>query len=158
LIKLVTNKICIYNKRGLVNLVVYPTEEVHPATVEVQPAKEEFLPVKEEFLPAKEEVLPSTVEVLPTTEEVLPPDISDFVTELESASPVSMAPSQSGKSIGAKPGKRLGELRVTDLKRELDLRGLSTSGYKVFLVERLRAATVAEGKNPNDDIFTDCVN
>ena len=41
-------------------------------------------------------------------------------------------------------GKRLGELKVTELKEELDKRGQSKKGVKTVLVDRLRKAILQE--------------
>ncbi|XP_012231894.1 SAFB-like transcription modulator isoform X2 [Linepithema humile] len=47
-------------------------------------------------------------------------------------------------------GKRLTELRVIDLKTELERRGLDKSGNKAALLERLSKAISDEGENPED--------
>ena len=43
--------------------------------------------------------------------------------------------------------KKLKDLKVADLKVELDKRGLQTSGVKAVLIERLKAALQEEGQN-----------
>ncbi|XP_011176521.1 SAFB-like transcription modulator isoform X2 [Zeugodacus cucurbitae] len=50
-------------------------------------------------------------------------------------------------------GKKLCELRVCDLKDELEKRKLETSGAKVTLVERLEQAIKSEGLDPSKYIF-----
>ncbi|XP_020287074.1 SAFB-like transcription modulator isoform X2 [Pseudomyrmex gracilis] len=47
-------------------------------------------------------------------------------------------------------GKKLTELRVIDLKTELERRGLDKSGNKAALLERLSKAILDEGKNPEE--------
>ncbi|XP_011864413.1 PREDICTED: SAFB-like transcription modulator isoform X2 [Vollenhovia emeryi] len=47
-------------------------------------------------------------------------------------------------------GKKLTELRVIDLKTELERRGLDKSGNKAALLERLSKAIQDEGKNPEE--------
>ncbi|XP_024886003.1 SAFB-like transcription modulator [Temnothorax curvispinosus] len=47
-------------------------------------------------------------------------------------------------------GKKLAELRVIDLKTELERRGLDKSGNKAALLERLSKAILDEGKNPEE--------
>ncbi|XP_011644153.1 SAFB-like transcription modulator isoform X3 [Pogonomyrmex barbatus] len=47
-------------------------------------------------------------------------------------------------------GKKLTELRVIDLKTELERRGLDKSGNKAALLERLSKAILEEGKNPEE--------
>ena len=43
--------------------------------------------------------------------------------------------------------KKLKDLKVADLKVELDKRGLQTSGVKAVLIERLKAALQEEGQS-----------
>ncbi|XP_012529586.1 SAFB-like transcription modulator isoform X2 [Monomorium pharaonis] len=47
-------------------------------------------------------------------------------------------------------GKRLTELRVIDLKTELERRGLDKTGNKAALLERLSKAILDEGENPEE--------
>ncbi|KAL0102964.1 hypothetical protein PUN28_018340 [Cardiocondyla obscurior] len=47
-------------------------------------------------------------------------------------------------------GKKLIELRVIDLKMELERRGLDKTGNKAALLERLSKAILDEGKNPDE--------
>ncbi|XP_011699117.1 PREDICTED: SAFB-like transcription modulator isoform X2 [Wasmannia auropunctata] len=47
-------------------------------------------------------------------------------------------------------GKKLTELRVIDLKTELERRGLDKSGNKAALLERLSKAILDEGENPEE--------
>lgn len=47
-------------------------------------------------------------------------------------------------------GKRLTELRVIDLKNELERRGLDKTGNKAALLERLSKVIADEGHNPDD--------
>ena len=49
--------------------------------------------------------------------------------------------------------KRLKELRVADLKVELEKRGLQTSGVKAVLADRLKVALQEEGVEPEEFIF-----
>ena len=44
-------------------------------------------------------------------------------------------------------GKKLIELKVTELKSELDKRGLQKAGVKSVLMDRLRRAVLREGNS-----------
>ena len=51
-------------------------------------------------------------------------------------------------------GKKLKDLKVADLKAELERRGLATSGLKVILTDRLSKYLVEEEKvDPNEFVF-----
>ncbi|XP_011056189.1 PREDICTED: SAFB-like transcription modulator isoform X1 [Acromyrmex echinatior] len=50
-------------------------------------------------------------------------------------------------------GKKLTELRVIDLKTELERRGLDKSGNKAALLERLSKAILDEGGNPEEHLI-----
>lgn len=53
-------------------------------------------------------------------------------------------------------GKKLSELRVYDLKTELEKRGLETTGIKIALLERLQKVgrlIKAAASQPNDSIL-----
>ncbi|KAG4079664.1 hypothetical protein HA402_010444 [Bradysia odoriphaga] len=56
--------------------------------------------------------------------------------------------------MGTEGGKRLSELRVCDLKVELEKRSLETTGVKMDLVKRLQEALIEENIDPDDHIFT----
>src|ERR1700689_1814536 len=52
---------------------------------------------------------------------------------------------------------KLSELKVADLKRELEERELDTSGTKTVLQQRLREAVIVDGDDPDSAIFeTSC--
>ncbi|XP_033327090.2 uncharacterized protein LOC117220830 isoform X2 [Megalopta genalis] len=53
-------------------------------------------------------------------------------------------------------GKKLTELRVIDLKTELERRGLDKSGNKAALLERLSKSISDEGKNPDEYLIVPC--
>jgi hypothetical protein len=49
--------------------------------------------------------------------------------------------------------KYLKDLRVADLKQELEKRGLQISGVKAILADRLKAAIKEEGSDPEESDF-----
>ncbi|XP_076296323.1 uncharacterized protein LOC143216795 isoform X5 [Lasioglossum baleicum] len=53
-------------------------------------------------------------------------------------------------------GKKLTELRVIDLKTELERRGLDKSGNKAALLERLSKSISDEGENPDEYLIVPC--
>lgn len=53
-------------------------------------------------------------------------------------------------------GKKLTELRVIDLKTELERRGLDKSGNKATLLERLSKAISDEGEDPDEYLIVPC--
>ncbi|XP_011500165.1 PREDICTED: SAFB-like transcription modulator isoform X2 [Ceratosolen solmsi marchali] len=53
-------------------------------------------------------------------------------------------------------GKKLTELRVIDLKTELERRGLDKTGNKAALLERLAKAIIEEGGNPDECLIIPC--
>ncbi|XP_015589519.1 SAFB-like transcription modulator isoform X2 [Cephus cinctus] len=53
-------------------------------------------------------------------------------------------------------GKKLTELRVIDLKTELERRGLDKTGNKAALLERLSKAIADEGENPDEYLIVPC--
>ncbi|KAG7213776.1 hypothetical protein KM043_002997 [Ampulex compressa] len=53
-------------------------------------------------------------------------------------------------------GKKLTELRVIDLKTELERRGLDKSGNKAALLERLSKSISDEGENPEEYLIVPC--
>ncbi|XP_076239161.1 uncharacterized protein LOC143182194 isoform X2 [Calliopsis andreniformis] len=53
-------------------------------------------------------------------------------------------------------GKKLTELRVIDLKTELERRGLDKSGNKAALLERLSKAISEEGEDPDEYLIIPC--
>ncbi|KZC09042.1 Reticulocyte-binding protein 2 like protein a [Dufourea novaeangliae] len=53
-------------------------------------------------------------------------------------------------------GKKLTELRVIDLKTELERRGLDKSGNKAALLERLSNSISDEGENPDEYLIVPC--
>lgn len=57
------------------------------------------------------------------------------------------------KTNGVAPGKRINELRVVDLKAELEKRDQPTGGNKTVLLQRLRGALEAEGADPDQVSF-----
>ncbi|XP_011302930.1 SAFB-like transcription modulator isoform X2 [Fopius arisanus] len=54
-------------------------------------------------------------------------------------------------------GKKLTELRVIDLKTELERRGLDKTGNKAALLERLSKAISEEGEDPEEYLIVPCV-
>ncbi|CAH1993457.1 unnamed protein product [Acanthoscelides obtectus] len=50
--------------------------------------------------------------------------------------------------------ERLVDLKIADLKRELEERECNTAGRKAELQERLRQALIEEGEDPDIFIFT----
>ena len=50
-------------------------------------------------------------------------------------------------------GRALKDLRVLELKRELESRGMPTSGNKAVLVQRLRDKMDEEGLDPEHHLF-----
>lgn len=54
-------------------------------------------------------------------------------------------------------GKLINDLRVSELKTELEKRGLSTQGVKVVLTVRLNKALRDEGLDPADHVFEHAV-
>uniref|UniRef100_A0ABD2WWM6 SAP domain-containing protein n=1 Tax=Trichogramma kaykai TaxID=54128 RepID=A0ABD2WWM6_9HYME len=57
----------------------------------------------------------------------------------------------------ASEGKKLTELRVIDLKTELERRGLDKTGNKAALLERLAKAITGEGHNPDEYLIVPSV-
>ncbi|XP_029035825.1 SAFB-like transcription modulator isoform X1 [Osmia bicornis bicornis] len=53
-------------------------------------------------------------------------------------------------------GKKLTELRVIDLKTELERRGLDKTGNKAALLERLSKAITDEGQDPDEYLIVPC--
>lgn len=53
-------------------------------------------------------------------------------------------------------GKKLTELRVIDLKTELERRGLDKTGNKAALLERLSKAITEEGQDPDEYLIVPC--
>ncbi|XP_017798233.1 PREDICTED: SAFB-like transcription modulator isoform X2 [Habropoda laboriosa] len=53
-------------------------------------------------------------------------------------------------------GKKLTELRVIDLKTELERRGLDKSGNKAALLERLSKSITDEGQDPDEYLIVPC--
>ncbi|CAH1998896.1 unnamed protein product [Acanthoscelides obtectus] len=51
---------------------------------------------------------------------------------------------------------RLVDLKIADLKRELEEREYDTAGKKAELQKRLRQALIEEGKDPYNFIFYRC--
>jgi len=58
-----------------------------------------------------------------------------------------------GKTGNGQSGKKLADLRVVDLKGELERRSLATAGNKATLADRLREALEEEGQDPETFTF-----
>ena len=59
-----------------------------------------------------------------------------------------------GDESGSEASRSLSELRVVELRAELELRGQDVKGKKAELLSRLRAAMEAEGLDPDTHRFS----
>lgn len=64
-----------------------------------------------------------------------------------------MASEEDSYSTITLKGTPVAELRVTDMKRELEKRGLSKSGSKTQLIERLKAVSSGNAFDKSGGIF-----